>query len=236
MTRSARTIGEMVDHQMRRWALVGRDSSLTPPRPCLALSRLPGAGAEELGSRVAERLGYGFFDVEIVDWIARQAGLARELVAGVDEHIRAGVERFVADAFSRGAHFTEGDYLRHVVRVVSSLGERGSAVIIGRGSPFILPPERALRVLVVAPREWRLENLSKRLSLGPAQVETALAAEDEARLAFHRHHFARDPDDPCHYDLTVNLGTLPMDAACELLVRALEARFPGRSGSPVAAP
>lgn len=235
MPRSARTLAAMVDHQMRRWSQVGRGSAQTPPRPCLALSRLPGAGAEELGARVAERLGYGFFDVEIVDWIARQAGLARELVAGVDEHIRAGVERFVADAFSRGAHFTESDYLRHVVRVVSSLGERGSAVIIGRGSPFILSPERALRVLVVAPREQRLENLSKRMSLSAAQAAAALAVEDAARLAFHRHHFARDPDDPRHYDLTLNLGTLAMDAACELLVRALEARFPGRSGSPVRA-
>jgi cytidylate kinase len=224
----ARSIEEMVDHQMRRWALIGRASSQSPPRPCLAFSRLPGAGAEELGRRVAERLGYGFFDVEIVDWIARQAGLARELVAGVDEHIRAGVERFVADAFSR-ARFTESDYLRHVVRVVSSLGERGSAVIIGRGSPFILPPERALRVLVVAPRELRLENLSKQRSLRAAEAEQALAEEDAARLEFLRHHFARDPDDACRYDLVLNLGTLPMDAACELLVRAVGARFPLRT-------
>jgi cytidylate kinase len=224
----------MVDHQMRRWSQVGRDSAQQPARPCFAFSRLPGAGAEELGARIADRLGYAFFDVELVDWIARQAGLARELVAGVDEHIRAGVERFVADAFSRGAHFTESDYLRHVVRVVSSLGERGSAVIIGRGSPFILPPERALRVLVVAPRERRLENLAKRMSLAAAQAGAALAAQDDDRRAFHRHHFGRDPDDPCHYDLTVNLGTLPMDAACELLVRTLEARFPGRSQNPAA--
>ena len=224
----ARSIEEMVDHQMRRWALIGRASSHTPPRPCLALSRLAGAGAAELGRRVAERLDYGFFDIEIVDWIARQAGLARELVAGVDEHIRAGVERFVTDSFRR-ALFTESDYLRHVVRVVSSLGERGSAVIIGRGSPFILPPERALRVLVVAPRALRLESLAKRRSLGAAEAAAALAVEDAARREFHRHHFARDPDDPCHYDLTVNLGTLPMDAACELLVRALAARFAGRA-------
>lgn len=230
MARPTRSLDEMVNHQMRRWSMLGRASANTPPRPCLALSRLPGAGAAELGRRVAERLDYGFFDIEIVDWIARQAGLARELVAGVDEQIRAGVERFVTDSFRR-ERFTESDYLRHVVRVVSSLGERGSAVIIGRGSPFILPPERALRVLVVAPRALRLENLAKQRSLAPAETAAALAAEDAARRDFHRHHFARDPDDPCHYDLTLNLGTVPMDAACELLARVLAARFAARERS-----
>jgi hypothetical protein len=172
---------------------------------------------------VAERIGYGFFDLEIVDWIARRAGLARELVAGVDEHIRTAIERYVEDAVSPG-RFTESDYLRHLARVIATLGERGSAVIIGRGSPFLLPPERALRVLVVAPREMRLENLAKRRPLAADEAEAALEAEDAARLAFLRHHFARNPDDPAHYDLTVNLGALPLDAACDLLVRALEAR------------
>jgi len=218
-----RSLEELADHQMRRWSVIARASARTPARPCLALSRLPGAGGALLGRRVAERLDYGFFDIEIVDWIARRAGLARELVAGVDEHIRTAIERYVADALSRG-RFTESDYLRHLARVIATLGERGSAVIIGRGSPFLLPPERALRVLVVAPRALRLENLAKRRPLAAGAVEAALEAEDAARLAFLRHHFARDPDDPAHYDLTLNLGTLPMEAACDLLVRALEAR------------
>ena len=215
-----------VEHQMRRWSLIGRASAQIPVRPCLALSRLPGAGAAELARRVAERLDYGLFDAEIVDWIARRAGLARALVAGVDEHIRTAIERYVEDALSRG-RFTESDYLRHLVRVITTLGERGSAVVIGRGSPFLLPPERALRVLVVAPRAVRLENIAKRRSLPAGDAEAALEAEDAARLAFHRHHFARNPDDAVHYDLTLNLGMLPMDAACGLLVRALEARFAG---------
>jgi cytidylate kinase len=219
-----RSVEALADRQLRRWSVIGRASAQAPVHPCLAFSRLPASGAAELGRRVAERLGYGFFDIEIVDWIARSAGLARGLVTGVDEHIRTAIERFVEDALSR-QHFSESDYLRHLVRVITTLGERGSAVIIGRGSPFLLPPERALRVLVVAPRAARLENLAKQRSLPAADADAALDAEDAARLAFLRHHFARNPDDPGHYYLTLNLGTLPMDAACELLVRALEARF-----------
>jgi len=221
-----RSIEELADRQMRRWSLTRRSSAQEAPRPCIALSRLPGAGAAALGQKLAERLDYTFFGIELVDWIARSAGLARELVAGVDEHVRSVIERSVSDSF-RHQQFTEGDYLWHLVRVVTTLGERGGAVILGRGAQFILPAERALRVLVVAPETLRRENLAKQRALAPAQASAALAQEDANRREFHAHHFGRDPDQPAHYDLVVNLGSLASDAAVDLLAAALGARFPG---------
>ncbi len=231
----ARSIEELVDRQMRRWALGHRASSDVPPRPCIALSRLPGAGAADLGRRVAEALDYTFFGIEIVDWIARSTGLTRQLVAGVDERIRNAIDRSVADSF-RSERFTETDYLRHVVRVVTSLGEQGSAVILGRGSPFILPPERALRALVVAPPGVRAENLAKQRALPLERARELLGEEDSQRLQFLRHHFGRHPDDPIHYDLVLNLGTLSQEAAARLLIDALAARFPRSAGPKRAAP
>ena len=53
-----------------------------------------------------------------------------------------------------------------------------------------------------------------------------LDREDASRREFLVHHFGRDPDDPTHYDLMLNLGTLSMDAAAALLVDAVLVRFP----------
>jgi cytidylate kinase len=221
-----RSLDELVQRQFRSWERNRRSRGAEPPRPCVALSRLPGAGAAELGQRLAERLGYAFFGIEIVDHIARQTGLRHELVAGVDEHVRNAIERYVVDAF-RAERFTESDYLALVVRTIASLGERGAAVILGRGSPFILPPERALRLLVVAPRAQRVERIAKQEGLARAQAETRLAALDSERREFLLHHFRREPDAPEHYDLSLNLGTLSMEAALDLAEAALRARFGG---------
>jgi cytidylate kinase len=221
----ARSIEELADRQMKRWAMLRRSTAAERARPCIALSRLPGAGAAALGQRLAERLDYTFFGIELVDWIARSAGLARELVAGVDEHIRNGIERLVADAL-RSQHFSESDYLHHLLRIVNTIGERGAAVILGRGAQFILPPERALRILLIAPDELRRENLAKQRGLAPEEAAAVLVREDAGRQNFHAHHFGRNPDDPVHYDLVLNLGTLAIDAAVELSIGALRARFP----------
>lgn len=226
-----RVLDELVQRQFQSWERNRRSAVSEAPRPCIALSRLPGAGAAELGRRLAERLGYAFFGIEIVDHIARQTGLRHELVAGVDEHVRSAIERYVVDAF-RSERFTESDYLRHLVRTVAALGERGAAVILGRGAQFVLAPERALRVLLVAPRAQRAERIAKQEGLTREQSEARLRDLDVERREFLLHHFRRDPDDAERYDVTLNLGTLSQDAALDLCEATLRARFGPRAPAP----
>jgi len=225
----AKSLDGMVQSQFRRWETLRRSAATERPLPCIAISRQHGAGGASLGRLAAERLGYGFFGREIVEEITKRTGLSRQLVAGVDEHIRGSIDRFLGDGF-RQQRFTESEYLRQVVRAVATLGERGGAVILGRGAPFILKPERALRVLVVAPRQQRLEHLAKTLELGAQEAEARLVRLDERREEFLRHHFGRDPDDPVNYDLTLNAGGLPLGVCAELLVSALGARFGAEAG------
>ncbi|MCZ6782669.1 MAG: cytidylate kinase-like family protein [Proteobacteria bacterium] len=220
-----RRLDQIVDHQVRRWEVERRATIPQPRAPCIALSRHPGSGAAELAHQVAEWLDYGCFGIEIVDQIAQREHVQRSLVTGLDEHVRSAIDRYVFD-FLRGESFTETDYLRQVVQVVTTLGERGMAVILGRGAPFILPPDRALRVLVTAPVVARNERIAKehRLSLGEAALRRE--HDDRERLQFLRHGFGVEPDDPSLYDVVVNTGTLSIEAAAKVVIEGLRRRFP----------
>jgi cytidylate kinase len=216
----------LIDRQVRRWDLqqVSEEPRIWPP--CVALSRLPHSGAGEIGRRVAERLDYGFFGREIVDQIASERGIQRRLVAGLDEKIHGTIDRYVADAFRVHA-FTESDYLRHVVRVIATLGNRGMAVILGRGAVFILSPARSLRVLVVAATAARIDRLAESRGLSHEQAAEVIGEEDARRREFFRHQFGVAPDDPLHYDIVLNTGTLSIDAAVDITIDGLRHRFPG---------
>ena len=220
---NSRSLEELVSHQVRRWELQSKREDTARTAPCIALSRLPGSGAAELGQEVADGLGFGFFGIEIVDLIARETGTQRELVAGLDERVRSTIERYVLDA-TRGG-YTESNYHEQLVRTLATLGERGLAVILGRGSPFVLRAERTLRVLVVAPWQERIERFAKTRDLTAADAAGELERADADRIAFNRHHFHVDPDDPTHYDLVVNTGTLSLGLAVELVVEAARRRF-----------
>lgn len=228
--KTPRGLDAMVGEQIRRWEVETRRAAPPARRPCVALSRLPFSGGSTVAERVAERLGFGVFGKEIVEQIAREHGVAERLVVGCDERIRSAIDRFVTDAFRVGG-FAESDYLRHVVRIVSTLGERGMAVIVGRGAPYVLPPERALRVLVVAPRGARADRLAASVGLDQKAAEARVAALDKERDQFVRQQFGVEQRDPELYDITVNTGTLSVEAAAEVVVEAYRRRFPeeGRS-------
>jgi cytidylate kinase len=224
----------LINRQIRRSELLRRAQSSRSPvaAPCIALSRLPGSGGSELGQRVAERLGYEFFGIEIVDRIATAAHARRQLVEALDERVRMGIELYTADVFGREV-FHESEYVRWLIHTIAGLGEHGGAVILGRGAAYILQPERTLRVLVVAPTAARVARVAREESLPAAEAARRVARGDQDRREFVRHHFKTNPDDPSLYDVAVNTETLGLVGATELVLRAFERRFPGL-GAPLA--
>jgi cytidylate kinase len=110
--------------------------------------------------------------------------------------------------------------------VIATLGEGGSAVIVGRGSCCVLGPERALRVLVVAPREERIERLAKRYDLPRAEAHARLEREDANRRQFVQRSFRVDPDDASLYDLALNTGSFGIEGAVDLVEEVLARRWP----------
>jgi len=221
-----RSIDQLIEHQVRRWQLEARRQRLRQRRPCVAVSRLPGSGADEFGRLLAERLGYAFFGIEIVDRIARLSGIQQELVAGMDERVRGAIEAVIDGLRNRPAPFSEGEYVGRLVRVIATLGEGGSAVIVGRGSAHVLGPEHALRVLVVAPREERVERLAKRYDLPLAEARSRLEREDAGRRLFVERSFRVDPDDASLYDLALNTGSFGIEGAVDLVDEVIARRWP----------
>ena len=194
------------------------------PKPCVAISRLPGAGGAEVGRRVAKALDYGFFGRETVDEMGRGLGVDDWLMSGLDEHVRTAIDRFVLDFFSH-RRFTESDYLRHVTRAIATLGRRGSAVIVGRGAAFILSEEEALRVLLVAPRPARIERYAKVKEVSAEQAKQMIERAEEQRGEFLQAQFGVRQDSSVLYDLVINTARFGFDKSGALILEALRSRF-----------
>lgn len=219
------SIGELVEQQARRWQKAHEDAIQKAPKPSVAMSRLPYSGATELATKLGAKLDYGIFGREIVDQISAEEGVSKSLVAGLDEHVETRIERHILDGF-RHRNFTESDYLRDAVRIVSTLGLRGHTIVLGRGGACILPEENTLRVLVVAPEAWRLERVAKAHGVSADEAAERLAHEDKGRAEFWKQHFGVDHTDPRLYDVVVNTGTLTIDGAADLVEAAFNQRFP----------
>jgi cytidylate kinase len=219
----SQSIQSLVEMQGRRWARsLGR--SAATPEPSIAIARLRYSGAHEIAKQVAEQLGFGFFGTEIVDQIAQDEGVSRDLVAGLDERVQNAIERYVIDGF-RHRQFEESDYVRGVTRVVTTLARRGHVVILGRGAPAIVDPAHALRVLLIAPKAWRAARLVEMHHTTIREAGDRIDVEDRERQEFYRRSFRLDQTDPLHYDLVVNTASLGIPASAATIVEAFRRRF-----------
>ena len=52
----------------------------------ITISREFGSGGRTIGKQVAEQMGYQFYDKELIEKIAQEAGLSREFVEKSGEH------------------------------------------------------------------------------------------------------------------------------------------------------
>ena len=220
-------VARMLELQANRWALGHRPAEPKPGAhgmPCITISRQYGARGGLVGWHLAERLGLGYWNRDLLAAMAEQSRLRPELLAALDEHTRSDFEAAVRGALS-GLTVTESDYRQALVAAVAAIRSRDAAVFVGRGIGFILDPAVTLRVRVVAPLAWRVAGLVDRGALGPGAPQKAVRAVDDERTAFVRRHFGHDIADAQHYDLVVNTGALGPEGAVEVILRAFEVRF-----------
>jgi cytidylate kinase len=233
-------IAQMVEREWKKWLLLiqGRaDEKRRAPIsfPTITVSRERGSGGGIIAGKVAEKLGFVLFDSEIVDYVARSASLDRLVVEHMDEHS----QRSIRDWTQRVLHqqgFSPQTYMAHLTKAILTIGEKGRAVIVGRGAHLILPSARCLRVRMIAPMEIRIERVCAAAGLTYAAGQTLVADTDRERTRYIQENFRRVDGDPLLYDLTVNTGELSLEAATGLVVQAVLARFPQLQESQVLAP
>lgn len=224
---SPRDARKLVDDQVLKWGQAEKKRAgeqAVEPWPLITVSREFGALGTEIGRRAAEKLGFSFWDQEIVHAIAEQTGVQETLLASLDEQTRTRIEDFIAESVF-GSGTTAVKYVRQVIRVVHTVERHGGAVVIGRGAQFILAKDAALRVRVVCPYEQRVAGYSKREGLSEAEAERTLAQVERERQTFIQRHYDRNVGDPVHYDIMVNTESILPDQAADLLIAAYRSKF-----------
>ena len=126
----------------------------------ITISRQFGSGGRELGKRLADRLGWDYYDKEIIDTLAVEHGLDPEYVKNaLANHGWHNVQLTYRNTFSHllydpGMNTQLLCREREVLRDIASLGN--DCIIIGRDADVILEDYHPFRVFVCADMAARL--------------------------------------------------------------------------------
>ena len=216
-----RSIEQIVDEQVQRWEILHAAEMKEKERiPIITVSREPGSGGRIIAKRIAELLGLDLFHGEVIQEMAESAQISARLMESLDEK---GIS-FVADWVStlvNEKHLWPDQYLKHLMKVITTIGKHGSAVIVGRGANFILPSEGTFRIRVLAALDIRVKNVARDYGLPFEEARRRVIQTESERRAFVRKYFHEDIASPVNYDLVINIGSLSIDAAMNAIRGAL---------------
>ena len=100
--------------------------------------------------------------------------------------------------------------------------QRGNVVIVGRGARFILPRRAGLSVRIIAPFEFRVEQIILRQGMSAAKAREFVEQSDRQRIAFVKRYFHQNVADPHVYDLVLNVEQFGQDNAVNLIINAVQ--------------
>jgi uncharacterized protein len=198
-------------------------------RDVVCISFTSGAGGEEVGRLVADRLGFVYVDEEIIARAAERAGVDEATVA--DEERRKSMFENLMEAMAHGAAtgappvFADelpSESVRAYIReAVQEVAEQGNAVIVAHAASYALRlGARQLRVLVTAPREIRAARLGIAHGLDELEAGRMVKRSDAGRVDYLKRFYGVGQELPIHYDLVISTEMLTADEAAELVVRA----------------
>lgn len=174
----------------------------------ITVSREFGSGGRELARRLADELGYSYFDNELIQKTAQERGLDENFVHHVAQR---GTTSFysttIASRLSTGP--MHGALVAGTLsRVLEEAASEGNCVIVGRAADAILSHLRPLRIFVYADRQSKVERTLARRRDGEAisakEIEKRMKAIDKGREDFHALFSDRKWGDKACYELCVN--------------------------------
>ena len=212
---TSRSLDQIVGDQIAKWqqqrAAEKKKTVAHRPGPCISISRDPGSGGIQIARILAKELGMDLIGVQIIQQIAERADVSEKVISSLDEK-EVRLRDLWLSSFFRTRHIWPDEYLDHLTKVIGTIGKQGNAIVMGRGSQFILPPEETFRVRFIAPRDIRIRNVMRDSNADFETAERYVYKTEADRNAFHCKYFSADWKDPLHYDLVVNTGHMGAEA------------------------
>ena len=222
MKTKTRSIEQIIEEQVRRWQIMRTEEKKEEERiSVVTFSRERGSGGDMLAERLAEKLGYELFHQEVLHNMAESARVSVQFVETLDEKSVSVLEEWISSLVDK-RHLWPDQYLQHLMKIIGTIGKHGQAVIIGRGSNFVLPPHKRLSIRVIATMEKRIGNVSKELGITGEEAKQMITKTESDRKGFIKKYFNADITDIFNYDLIINTENLSIDDAINAISGVLK--------------
>ena len=192
----------------------------------ITIGRCFGSNGREIGQRLSESLGIGFYDRNLIDMAAKKSGIGRNVVGNADEKLIGRFREMTSglELFSDNPNEKIYRAQSEVIRAIAKRGE--SCVIVGRGADYVLRnrPE-VLKVFIFAPEEKRVQTVMERYHFSREEAQKVVRHMDKTRKNYYEYFTDESWNQKEGKDLLVDSSIFGIQGTVELIKAALELKF-----------
>lgn len=198
----------------------------------ITISRQFGAGGKTIGEKVAQKKEYAFYDNELIQMAAEKAKVSKNSVEAIEKgsgQIRNFFSGIVPKSLRdlildrKGEVVREEVYVDILSEIITEIADEGNAVIVGRAAQYILAGRKdVFNALIVAEKEDRIAFMEEYYELTRDQALRAVESDDKRRANLYRAFGKTDYDRPEAYHIVLNMSSISLETACELLCELVE--------------
>lgn len=166
----------------------------------ICIARETGAGGHEIGSRLAERLGFSFYDDSVLDLMIDELDEKMPGIGGKD------------------AHFIKQSC------VIKSIAEASDCVIVGRSCGHVLMTNNIprLSVFIGAPYENRVRRKMLINDQGRKEAEEFIRKTDKRRRTSYDYYTGKKWGNPADFDICINSACYGIEGTVDLLEKLVK--------------
>ena len=175
----------------------------------IAIGRQFGSGGHDIGKILAEKLGYDFYDAEIIQMTAGTTGYTPEFIKKNEEIMTNSLIYDLVNQMYLNADMQDeapkDKIFEAECQVVRDLAKKGNCVIVGRCADYVLRNSgNCLKVFFSAPLMSRIRRVAQRQNISEGEAKATVQKNEKLRADNYRYYTRRMWGAAGKFDLSLN--------------------------------
>ena len=175
----------------------------------IAIGRQFGSGGHDIGKILAEKLGYDFYDAEIIQMTAGTTGYTPEFIKKNEEIMTNSLIYDLVNQMYLNADMQDeapkDKIFEAECQVVRNLAKKGNCVIVGRCADYVLRNSgNCLKVFFSAPLVSRIRRVAQRQNISEGEAKATVQKNEKLRADNYRYYTHRMWGAAGNFDLSLN--------------------------------
>lgn len=193
----------------------------------ITISREAYCGGDELAKQLAEKLGFKFYDREVIALASEKSGIHEDHFESIEKKPTNSILYSVVMGMysSRGAYVRLDDVLtddkiyKIQADMIREIAADGNCIFVGRCSDYILRNNpKCVNIFLRADKKDRIDRVVKEQNVTEAEAEKIISRADKKRRSYYNYYTNREWGAIGNYDISLNISALSQDKMCDFLV------------------